>query len=194
MSNCCLLVIDFINDIVHEQGKIPSCATFVKEQNVIDKTNEIIKIAREQNWLLLFVKVAFNPGYHEVSIHSPVFRGAPAKGALQLGEWGTEFHERLDFRPGDAVIVKPRISVFYATPLEAYLRAKKIDTLILSGVSTNNAIQATARDGHDRDYRIFVVSDACGATDNKIHNNTLELLSHLSIITSVDNVLDDLKK
>jgi len=31
-----LLTIDFINDIVHPDGKIASCATMVKEQGVID--------------------------------------------------------------------------------------------------------------------------------------------------------------
>ena len=189
----CLLVIDFINDIVHENGKAPSCAQFVKDHQVIEKANTAIKIAREQDWLTLFVKVAFNQGYLEVPAHSPVFGGAPAKGAFQNGQWGTEFHAALDYRQTDTIIVKPRVSVFYATPLEAYLRAQKINTLILSGISTNNAVQATARDGHDRDYRVIVLKDACGAANLPNHENTLALLEHLSTVITVDKLTSTLK-
>lgn len=188
MSKPCVIVIDFINDIVDEQGKTPNCAAYVKEQGIIEKGNALIQLAREQAWLLIFVKVGFNPGYLETPKNSPVFRGAPAKGALKLGEWGTEFHSQLDYRQGDPVIIKPRVSVFYCTPLEAYLRAQHIDTLILSGVSTNNAIQATARDGHDRDYQIVVASDACGAINSQIHNNTLGLLEHFTTVIPVEAV------
>jgi ureidoacrylate peracid hydrolase len=190
MTRPCLLVIDFINDIVHEQGKAPSCAAYVKEHGMIEKTNAMIKLARERSWLILFVKVAFQPGYAEIPANSPVFRAAPTKGAFQLGEWGTEFHANLDYRTGDPIIVKPRISPFYATPLEAFLRAQHIDTLLVSGVSTNNAVQATARDGHDRDYRIIILKDACGAANSTIHDNTLNLLEPLSIVTTVDKVLE----
>ncbi len=193
MSKPCLLVIDFINDIVHEKGKTPSCAGYVKEHGVIEKANAMIKIAREHSWLILFVKVAFNPGYLELPKQSPVFGGALQKGAFKLGEWGAEFHEALDYRPGDPVIVKPRVSVFYATPLETYLHAQKIDTLIIAGVSTNNAVQATARDGHDRDYRIMVLKDACGAMNSEIHNMSLTLLGHLSTIVTVDTVESSLE-
>ncbi len=188
MLRPCLIVIDFINDIVDEQGKTPNCAAYVQEQGIIEKANILIKLAREQGWLLIFVKVGFNPGYLETPKNSPIFGGAPGKGALKLGEWGTEFHSQLDYRQGDTVIVKPRVSVFYCTPLEAYLRAQHIDTLVLCGVSTNNAIQATARDGHDRDYQIIVARDACGAVNSLTHNNTLGLLEHFTTILPAEAV------
>ncbi len=189
MGKPCLLVIDFINDIVHEKGKAPSCAGFVQEHDVLAKANAAIKIAREHDWLIIFVKVAFSQNYLEIPSHSPVFRSAPTKGAFKLGDWGTEFHSGLEYQSTDPVIVKPRVSAFYATPLEAYLRAQQIDTLIISGVSTNNAVQATARDGHDRDYRIIILKDACGAMNQQIHDNTLGLLEHLATVTTVDQVL-----
>lgn len=185
MTKPCLLVIDFINDIVHEQGKAPSCAAYVKEHVVIAKANAAIEIARKHDWLILFVKVAFNAGYLEIPGDSPVFRSAPGKGAFKLGEWGTEFHADLTYQPADPVIIKPRVSAFYATALEAYLRAQKIDTLIISGVSTNNAVQATARDGHDRDYRIIILKDACGAINQSMQENTLNLLEYLTTVTIV---------
>lgn len=37
-----LIVIDFINDIVHPQGKIPSCADQVNQNKVIENANQAI--------------------------------------------------------------------------------------------------------------------------------------------------------
>src|SRR5690348_8756188 len=109
----CLLVIDFINEIVHEKGKSPSCANYVKEHNVIQKANQAIQMARDHGMLVLFVKVGFSPEYYELPRSSPMFGKALEKNAFKLGEWGTEFHELLDYKKSDATLIKPRVSVFY---------------------------------------------------------------------------------
>jgi ureidoacrylate peracid hydrolase len=184
----CLLVIDFINEITHDEGKAPSCAAFVKDYKVIKKTNAAIAFAREHSMLTIFVKIGFSRNYYETPSQSPVFSGAPGKEAFKLNEWGTEFHEDLDHRLTDAVIVKSRVSPFYATALEAYLRAQKIDTVIVCGVSTNNAVQAAARDAHDRDYRVIILEDACGAKNLQTHENTLVLLKDFSEVIKVEDL------
>jgi ureidoacrylate peracid hydrolase len=189
-----LLVIDFINDIVHENGKSNSCFNYVKEFEVIQKTNEAIKIARNHDIPIFFVKIGFSQQYNELPKTSPVFSGAQQKNAFKLGEWGTEFHETLDYHPSDIVIVKPRISPFYATALEAFLHAQQIDTLILSGVSTNNAIQSAARDGHDRDYQIIVLEDACGAKNKETHHNTLSLIKDFSSGIPVSMMIETVRE
>lgn len=184
----CLLVIDFINEIVHEKGKAPSCANYVKDYNVIQNANIAIQIAREQSILILFIKVAFSPGYNELPLTSPLFSGAKAKEAFKLGEWGTRFHEDLIYKPTDVTIIKPRVNPFYATTLEAFLRANQISKIFLTGVSTNNAIQAAARDAHDRDYQVIILEDACGAKDKHHHENTLLLLKDVANITTVSQM------
>lgn len=180
-----LLVIDFINEIVHEKGKAPSCAAFVKAHDTLSKANQAIEIARRHKIPVIFVKVGFGAGYPEVPPASPVFSGAPSKAAFQLGEWGCEFHEELYYKKGDSVVVKHRISPFYATDLEAYLRAGQIDTIFISGVSTNNAVQACARDAHDRDYRVCVLDDTCGAKNEETHASALALMKDFSMIIPV---------
>lgn len=184
----CLLVIDFINEIIHENGKAPSCHAYVKEHQVLKHANEAIKLAREASIPIIFVAVGFSPEYYETPKKSPVFSGAPSKNAFKLGEWGTAFHEDLDYKLSDALVIKHRISPFYGTDLEIILRAQQVDTLILSGVSTNNAVQAAARDGHDRDYRVIILQDACGAKNLQTHENTLELLKDFSEIIQVADV------
>lgn len=188
----CLLVIDFINEIIHENGKAPSCSTYVKEYKVLEHANVAIKIARDHSMLLIFLSIGFSSNYYEMPSNSPVFSGAAAKGAFKLNEWGTAFHDDLNYQPSDLVIHKPRVSPFYATALEAYLRAQKIDTLILSGVSTNNAVQAAARDAHDRDYRVIILEDACGAKNIQTHENTLALLKDFSEVIKVKDFKNQL--
>src|ERR1700693_2691186 len=137
LSKTLLLSVDFINDIVHPDGRIPSCAAMVAEYGVIQRTNRALAWAREHGARVAHVKVGFQPGYANCPSTSPIFGKARQFEALALGTWGTEFHDDLAVRPDEMVIVKSRIGVFYNTALETLLRAKHIEHLILAGVSTN---------------------------------------------------------
>ena len=136
-----LIVLDFINDIIHPNGKIAAAAEFVKQHQVIDRANDVIAFARENTIPIIFVKVGFSAGYSECSESSPIFSRAKQLGALQLNTWGTEFHEAINIKPDDVIITKPRVSAFYATTLEAFLRANKIQNVLIAGVSTDMAVQ-----------------------------------------------------
>ena len=120
--------------------------------------------------------------------NSPLFAKAKEFNALQLGTWGTEFHQDLHDEEADIVVVKPRISSFCNISLEAIFRANAIDTLLLTGVSTENAILSTTRDVHDRDYQVIIVEDACGALTDEGHRFVVELLSSIATITTSDIV------
>ena len=189
-----LLVLDFINDIVHPDGKIAASAGYVKKHQVISHANAVITFSRENNIPSAFVKVGFNFGYPECPENSPLFGRAKEFQALQLNTWGTEFHEALDVKPEDLVIIKHRVSAFYSTSLEAFLRANQTQNLILIGVSTDMAIQSTAREAHDRDYKVNIISDACGAASLEIHESALKLLQRIAVITSSNNIKDEILK
>lgn len=189
-----LLVLDFINDIVHPNGKIAGSAAFIKEHAVIENANKVISFARFNNIPVIFVKVGFSANYLECPERSPIFGGAKQKNALKLNEWGTEFHELLDVQPNDMIITKHRVSAFYATDLEAVLRPNHIDTLLITGVSTDMAVQTTAREAHDRDYKVIIVADACASGSAEIHESALKLLQRVAtIINTSDLNADNLK-
>ncbi|MEO1016377.1 MAG: isochorismatase family cysteine hydrolase [Pseudomonadota bacterium] len=180
-----LLVVDFINDIVHQDGKIAAAAREVAERDVIAAANHAIAHARAANWLPVFVKVGFEPSYASQPKSSPIFGRAQEIGALQLDGWGTAFHKDLTVLEDDLVLTKPRVSSFYGTRLEAVLRANAIEHLILAGVSTAWAIQSTAREGHDRDYQITILQDACAAATQDEHQQSLQTMSRIARITEV---------
>lgn len=183
--NKALLVIDFINDIAHPDGRIAASAAHVVEQGAIKHANQALAHARARGWLVVLIKVGFDAGYLLQPKESPMFGRAKQFGALSLGDSGTDFHPELDVRPGDLVLTKPRVSPFYGTALEPALRANHVDHLYLCGVSTSWAIQAAARDGHDRDYAITILEDACAAADASEHQGSLRLLGRIAEIIKV---------
>lgn len=190
MDKTALLVIDFINDIAHPEGRISGSAAFIKEHNVIENVNRVITFSRQNKFPVVFIKVGFHAGYLECPENSPIFSYAKKKNALLLNTWGTEFYETLDRQPDDLIITKHRVSAFYATPLEVFLHANHIQNLLIAGVSTDMAVQTTAREAHDHDYKVFVVADACAAASGEAHEMTLKLLQRIALITTSN----DLKK
>ena len=183
--NKALLAIDFINDIAHQDGRIATSAAHVLEQDAITHANQALAHARAHGWLVILIKVGFDGGYLLQPKGSPMFGRANQFGALSLADSGTDFHPDLDVQPGDLVLTKPRVSPFYGTALEPALRANRIGHLYLCGVSTSWAIQAAARDGHDRDYAITILEDACAAADTSEHQGSLRMLGRIAEIIKV---------
>ncbi|RKJ87663.1 cysteine hydrolase [Aeromonas veronii] len=186
--NKALLVIDFINDIAHPDGRIAASAAHVLEQDAIAHANQALAHARANDWLVVLIKVGFDGGYQLQPKGSPMFGRAHQFGALSLTDPGTDFHPDLDVQPGDLVLAKPRVSPFYGTALEPALRANHIDHLYLCGVSTSWAIQAATRDGHDRDYAITILEDACAAADATEHHTSLRMLGRIAEIIKVSQL------
>lgn len=180
--------LDYIIDIMHPDGKVARSAQHAKERDCIGKANRALKIARAKNWLTVLVKVGFSQHYLEQPKDSPIFAKANQLNALQLGQKGTDFHPDLIVEESDLIISKPRVSGFYCTILEAALRANKIERLVIAGVSTAWAVQSTAREGHDRDYQIVIVEDACAAQNEEQHQSSIELLSGISKIVKADEL------
>ena len=89
---------------------------------------------------------------------------------------------------GDIVVRKIRVGAFSTTDLDQQLRGRGIDTLILAGISTSGVVLSTVRDGHDRDYQLFVLSDLTADPDPATHEflMTTVLPRQADIITTAD--------
>jgi nicotinamidase-related amidase len=79
-------------------------------------------------------------------------------------------------RPQDYVVLKPRHSAFYCTPLELLLQALDAGRLVLTGVSATSCIWFTAADAHVRGYRVVVPRDAVAAPSQRLVASVLELV------------------
>jgi nicotinamidase-related amidase len=59
-------------------------------------------------------------------------------------------------RPEDVVLVKPKPSVFFGTQLESILNFYRVDTLIVTGVSTSGCIRASVDHAFALNYRVIL--------------------------------------
>ncbi|MCD5329659.1 cysteine hydrolase family protein [Chromobacterium piscinae] len=183
-----LLTLDYIIDIMHPQGRVARCAGHAAERGVIAEANRAISLARARGWQVIHVKVGFSPSYVEMPQGSAIFSRAAELQALNLQGEGTAFHPELDVQPEDAVVAKHRVSPFYATGLEAVLRAQRIERLVVAGVSSTWAVQAAARDAHDRDYRVLVLEPACAAASEEEHQMSMRQLAAIAGIVTQEQL------
>ena len=186
--NTAFIGLDYIIDIMHPDGKIARSATHAAKRGIIIKANQALTIAATKGWLSILVKVGLNPLYIDQPKQSLMFGRIHQLNALKLGAYGTEFHPELNVTENHLIIIKPRISAFYGTSLDAALRANKIERLIIAGVSSSWAVQATARDAHDRDYQVCILEDACAALDDIEHQTSMKLMSMIAQIITVDDM------
>lgn len=89
---------------------------------------------------------------------------------------GRELSRRMKPTREDYLILKPRHSAFFATPLQPFLEHLQVKELILAGIATNLCVLFTAHDAHMHQYPITVLSDCCAAESDADHDYALTQL------------------
>src|SRR4051812_7165183 len=124
------------------------------------------------------------------------------RAALVDGTAGVEIYPELMPAPGEHVIKKHRYSGFFGTDLDIILREWGIDTVIISGTTTENCCLATARDALFRNYRVVFLADATATYDYpdrgygamsaaQVHHATLVILAASTAhVMSVDEMCE----
>jgi len=76
------------------------------------------------------------------------------------------------------------------------LRTRGIDTLIVSGGSTDVGVTSTLYSARDLDYNTIVVSDACGTShDQRAHDMLMELVfPRMSRVRTTAQVIEMIEK
>jgi len=95
---------------------------------------------------------------------------------LVRGERGHDFIDALQPQAGEIVIDKPGYSAFEHTALGQVLTTRGVDTLILTGITTEVCVSSTLRTAVDRGYRCFTVADACASSNVHLHAAALRMI------------------
>lgn len=186
-----LLVLDFVNEIIHEDGKFKGkgYAEFAKQHDTLAHVAQAITKAREKNIEIIFVRIAFDKTYSNKPKNSVLLGKADQFQALIENTWATEFHEALNVTDYK-VFQKQRISPFSNPDFETYLKDKQITELYVSGVATDLVVQSAVRDAHDRDYIVYVLSDCCAAGSIEEHDAALHNLKKIAIVGTAQELLE----
>ena len=129
---------------------------------------------------------------------TPWPNGEVVKGKMHViaGDKSSEVLAELEPKPEDYYIVKYRWSAFFQTYLDLALRTRGIDTIIVSGGSTDVGVASTLYSGRDLDYNMIVVSDACGTShDQRAHDTLMELIfPRMSRVRTTEQVIEMIQK
>lgn len=88
-------------------------------------------------------------------------RKIPAE-LLKLGTEAVAIDDRIAPAADEQVIVKKRASAFHGTPLAGFLRAARVDTVIVTGVTMAACVRNTVEDAIAEGFRPIVVREAVG--------------------------------
>jgi nicotinamidase-related amidase len=158
--NAALLLMDFQHGVVERLGT----------PEVLAAAGGALAAARAAGLPVVHVRVAFRPGYPEISPDNRTFSAIPGSGA-DFTDSGphTQVHAELAPVEGETVVVKRRVSAFTGSDLEVVLRSRGIRTLVLAGIATSGVVLSTVREAADRDYGLVVLADACVDGDPEVH-------------------------
>lgn len=117
-------------------------------------------------------------------------RGIPPGGfrlTPGMPEW--EILPEVAPRAEELVLPKTTPSFFVGTPLESMLRFRQIDTLVLTGVSTEAGIAGTARHAANIGFHAIVVEDACGSAAPEGHAAAIAQLRATADVETAAEIL-----
>ena len=145
----------------------------------------ILSGARAAGMLVIHTREGHRPDLSDAP-PAKVNRGDPAKriGAagpmgriLIRGEAGHDIVPDLSPLPEEPVIDKPGKGAFYQTDLDLMLRNRGIETLFVTGVTTEVCVHTTVREANDRGYRCIVLGDACASYFPEFHEVGLRMIA-----------------
>ena len=160
MASTALLIMDVQQSIV---------ARFTGDDGYLGRLATAITAARAAGVMVGYVTVAFRPGYPEVSERNKSFAAIAGSGRFTDGDPGTQIPAAVAPAPGEAVVIKRRVSAFAGSDLDVLLRARGTDHLVLAGIATSGVVLSTLRQAADLDYRLTVLADGCLDADPEVH-------------------------
>lgn len=160
-NNNALLVMDVqedIVDIVDDGGS-----------GYLPRLRKAIDGARAAGIPVIYVVIALRTGRPDVSTHNKVLTRAVQAGLFDESAPGTAIHPDIAPQQGEIVVTKRRGSAFSGSDLDVVLRARGIDSLVLTGLATSGVVLHTLCQANDMDFGLTVLADACLDTDPEVH-------------------------
>lgn len=149
-----LILIDFVQAYFEEGSPL-----YADVDDALASALRLRDAARGVGAPVIYTNVVYQRGGVDGGVF---FRKVPALDAFvegnPLGAWPSGLNPAAD----ELVISKQYPSAFFGTSLAATLTASKVDTLIITGLTTSGCVRATCVDAVSSGFIPIVVEDACG--------------------------------
>lgn len=185
-----LIIVDMQNDFVYGLGEIGPTPTkiYYANEKMILSLLEFVEVCRKFG-----VQIFWIITHHGRDIDLPPYKARMARrGEPPVcieGSKGAELIGELVPKRGERIFIKHGYDGFTGTDLDICLKNRGIDTLIMSGFSTNTCVDATLKHGFHLGYYIVVGSDITSTATEGVQDIYLRNFStHYGLVTSSKEV------
>jgi len=159
-----IIVVDMLRDNFKESSRNPYSET---GRVIIPNLQKLIRESRKRGFPIVFACDSFLEGDF-------IFRGRMKVHSLR-GTKGGEVIDDLRPEPTDILLPKRRFSAFFKTDLDQTLRTLGVDTIVVTGVTTEVCVLMTVMDGLSHDFSAIFLEDCCASRSKEFHQRCLGL-------------------
>jgi len=193
VDRAALCLVEMQNDIVHEsnigeRGLGGVLAKQVEKRGIIAKLVALTAAARARGVPVLYINFCGKPGFPRPNTR--LHRVSGSKPRLVEGTWGVKVHEALTPEPQDFVLERTvGVDGSYGTQLYPVLRQLGRSTMLMTGVSTNLAVEGIVRASVNRGFDMVVIEDCCASYPDEWHRFSIDnIMPLLATVTTSDAV------
>lgn len=187
-AHTALILVDMQRDFIEPDGVFGRMGV---ELSMYDQSRprlkKLLEAARENGVLVVHIQNTALPDRMSDSppqirfnlrMHSVVREGAePLRYTIPETE-GHEFVTELAPLKNELVVRKYRSSAFWGTNLDLLLRSNGIQTVVVSGCTTEGCVESTARDAMFSNYYVVLAQDCVASDDPAQHDASMFLMQH----------------
>lgn len=160
-----LILVDFVEAYFAEDSPL-----YAGVDGALASALRIRDAARMAGIPVLYTNVVYHRGGADGGIF---YRKVPALAAFEAGNPLGGWPAGLSPAENEFVISKQYPSAFFGTSLAAMLTASRVDSLIITGLTTSGCVRATCIDAVSHGFIPIVVADACGDRHQAPHDANL---------------------
>jgi maleamate amidohydrolase len=155
--------------------------------NEIAVTRDLLERFRAASLPVVYTTIGYEPGFADAGVF---IKKAPSLSILEIGTKMVDIDARIQPRPDEYVALKKYASAFFGTDVDAYLKARQVDTIIMTGCTTSGCIRASAVDSMQYGYLTVVVREGVGDRAEGPHEaNLFDIEAKYGDVVSVREVM-----
>lgn len=165
-----IIVVDMLKDNFKESPRNPF---YQEARAILPNLQRLLEKGREKGIPIIFACDSFLK-------EDFIFRGRMKPHSLR-GTQGAEVVDELKPEPTDFILPKRRFSAFFKTDLDQTLRTFGIDTIVVTGMTTEVCVLMTAMDGLCHDFSVILLEDCCASRSKELHQSCLNLYRNFAL-------------